>query len=219
MMAGGSAMVMSWARPFRRAAIVFAGLVAMGAQSSAAPATELIAARVLSVSDDGTTAIINRGRSEKIVPGSACVIRPNRGTDSADIEWDVVFAKGIIQDVAEDRSTVKITETRQPLQARDYCQVETSLPGSLFESDLGRLASLDVTVMDRTGTRPLYSLKELAADASPRAIEALTKRIFEEIRTPPADLIRETFGTEPVRTGRFAGKALAEVLPLATFED
>jgi hypothetical protein len=46
---------------------------------------------------NGSTAVINRGKSENVIPGSACIIRPNRGQNEADIWWDITFARGIVQ--------------------------------------------------------------------------------------------------------------------------
>ncbi|HSQ78985.1 MAG TPA: tetratricopeptide repeat protein, partial [Candidatus Bathyarchaeia archaeon] len=205
-------------RALRAAAVL--GLLGLALPLRAAESpTTFIAGRVLSIAADGKTLVVNRGRAEKVIPGSDVIVRPNRGVVSADIEWDLVYAKGVIDSVDEERSTVRLTEVREPLQVRDYCQIGSGLPESLFESDLGRIAFYDVLLVDRVKERPLFTLKELAADPSPKALEAITRRILDEIRSTPADVINAKYRLDVVRTGPFVGQPLRDAFAKATLKD
>ena len=113
---------------------------------AAEPARYTIAARVLSVAADKSTAVINRGKAEAVIPGSPVVIRPNRGNNEADIEWDIAFAKGVVQSVGKDTSVVKLTDVWQDIQARDYCAVDADIPAALRDSDLVRITLFDIAL-------------------------------------------------------------------------
>ena len=121
---------------------------------AAEPARYTIAARVLSVAADKSTAVINRGKAEAVIPGSPVVIRPNRGNNEADIEWDIAFAKGVVQSVGKDTSVVKLTDVWQDIQERDYCAVDADIPAALRDSDLVRITLYDIALSTRPVALP-----------------------------------------------------------------
>jgi hypothetical protein len=142
-------------------AVLVVGLVP---QFLAADATErrMIAARVVSVSSEQTTLVINRGQGENVILGSSCVIRPNRGQNEADIEWDIYFAKGVVQSVGPETSVVKLTVVGPTkVEPRDYCAVETDIPAKVAATDLGQIALNDIIFLDQARQSPLFILKDL----------------------------------------------------------
>jgi tetratricopeptide (TPR) repeat protein len=175
-----------------------------------------IGARVVSVASDRSTAVINRGQAENVIPGGACVIRPNRGKDEADIEWDIPFAKGIIQSVGNGSSVVKLTDVWQEIQPRDYCAVEANIPASLPELDLGRVALFDISFLALANRAPLFALADLLRDPSPKATDAIFEKLLAEIRATSASVIDEKFRTDKIKGGLFHGKTLGEVFQAAT---
>ncbi|MCJ7485327.1 MAG: tetratricopeptide repeat protein [Candidatus Aminicenantes bacterium] len=192
---------------------LYAGvLVAFGVclipQFLAAEATErrIIAARVVSVSPDQATVVINRGKGENVVPGSSCFIRPNRGKNEADIEWDVYFAKGVIQSVTAESSVVKLTVVGpEKVQPRDYCGVEADIPAAVAATDLGQIAINDIVFLDHERQSPLFLLRDLIKDSSPRALEAIYEKLLQEIRSTPAAVIAEKYLEDVIPEGRFSG--------------
>lgn len=180
------------------------------------PSKTTIGARVVSVAPDRSTAVINRGKAEKIIPGSPCVIRPNRGENEADIEWDIPYAKGVIQSVGNGSSVVKLTDVWQEIQSRDYCAVEAMIPPSLWESDLGRIALYDFTLLDFAGRAPFFTLADLLRDRSPRATEAIMAKLLGEIRATSPAVIEEKFRTDKIKGGLFNGQTITEAFQAAT---
>ena len=171
-----------------------------------------IATRVLSVSPDQSTLVINRGKGENVVPGSSCVIRPNRGQNEADIEWDVYLAKGVIQSVSEGSSVVKFTVVGPTkVEPRDYCAVEANIPPAVKTSDLGLIAFNDIVFLDQARQTPLYTLKDLIKDPSPKAVEAIYDKLLQEIRSTSAAVIAERFQGGPIQEGLFSGLTLEKV--------
>ena len=177
-----------------------------------------IAARVVSVAADKSTAVINRGKAEHIIPGSPVVIRPNRGTNEADIEWDIAFAKGVVQSVGKDTSVVKLTDVWQDIQARDYCAVDADIPVALRDSDLVRITLYDIALLDQARRAPLFTLADLLRDPSARATDAIIETLLKEIRTMNADVLAEKFRTDKVKGGLFAGMTLQEAFRATTRE-
>ena len=180
----------------------------------AADATErrAIAARVVSVSSEQTTLVINRGKGENVILGSSCVIRPNRGQNEADIEWDIYFAKGVVQSVGPETSVVKLTvvgPTR--VEPRDYCAVETDIPAKVAATDLGQIALNDIIFLDQARQSPLFILKDLVKDSSPKALDAIYDKLLREIRTTPAAVLAEKYQGGAIQEGRFSGLTLQDV--------
>ena len=200
-----------------RSALAVLSLIVLAPLSQAAEVSRTaIGARVVSVASDRSTAVINRGQGENIIPGSPCVIRPNRGKDEADIEWDIPFAKGVIQSVGNGSSVVKLTDVWQEIQPRDYCQVEANIPSALAESDLGRIVLYDITFLALAGKAPLFTLAELLRDATPQATDAILEKLLAEIRATRAAVLDEKFRTDKIKGGLFNGLTLGEVFQAAT---
>lgn len=171
-----------------------------------------IAARILSVSSDRSTVVVNRGKAENVVPGSLCVIRPNRGNDEADVGWDIYFAKGVVQSSDEDCSVVKLTVLGpENLRPRDYCEIQATIPETLLASDLALLARWDIALLDQARQAPFYTLKDLIKDSSQQALGAIIDRMFEEIRSTPRAVIDEKLRSGQILVGPFVGLTLHEV--------
>jgi tetratricopeptide (TPR) repeat protein len=173
-------------------------------------------ARVVSVAADKSTAVINKGKAEHIIPGSPVVIRPNRGDNEADIEWDIPFAKGVVQSVGKDTSVVKLTDVWQDIQARDYCEVDAEIPVAIQESDLGRIVLFDVTLTDYANRAPLFTLADLLRDLSSKATDAIITKLLGEIRTTNSAVFDEKFKTDRIKEGLYKGLTLREAFQAAT---
>jgi tetratricopeptide (TPR) repeat protein len=200
--------------PFGRTAVILALLTLLALPLAAGAAeTEkmIISARIVSVAPDASTAVINRGKAERIIPGSPVVIRPNRGEDEADISWDIPFAKGVVQSVGKDSSVVKLTDVWQDIQFRDYCAVEAAISLSFAESDLGRIALFDIVFLDQAKNAPLFTLAGLLGDSSPRATEAILDKLLAEIRGTAPTVLEERFRAERIKGGLFNGLTIQEV--------
>lgn len=207
-----------------RASRHFAALAVLIPLAAAVPlhaaevARYTIAARVVSIAADKSTAVINRGQAEAIIPGSPVFIRPNRGDNEADIEWDIAFAKGVVQSVGKDTSVVKLTDVWQDIQARDYCAVDADIPLALRDSDLVRITLYDITFLDFEGRAPLFTLAGLLRDHSARATEAIGEALLREIRETSPSAMAQMFTTEKIKGGLFAGMTLQEAFRAATRE-
>ncbi len=175
-----------------------------------------ISARVVSVAADASTLVINRGKAENIVPGSPVVVRPNRGENEADIEWDIAFAKGVVQSVGEGSSVVKLTDVWQEIQARDYCEVQANIPPSLWGSDLGQISLNDFTFLDLARRAPFFTLADLVKDPTPRAGDVILDRLLAEVRATSPATIDKKFKPDRIRGGLFDGLTLKEVFQAAT---
>jgi len=183
------------------AAAVLLTLSLSGFLFSADTAKTRISARVVSVAPDGSTAVINRGKGENVILGSACVIRPNRGKNEADIEWDITFAKGVVQAVNDGNSVVRLTEVREKIEPRDYCLVDAEIPPPLWESDLGRIALYDISLLGLNNFYPLFTLAELIKDPSPQAMDAILDELLADIHKAKAEYLFD----EAIKTGRMKG--------------
>jgi tetratricopeptide (TPR) repeat protein len=176
-----------------------------------------IAARIVSVAADGRTAVINKGKGENVIPGSACVIHPNRGKNEADIEWDITFAKGTIQAVNEKDSVVRLTDVREKVEPRDYCVVEAEIPPVLWETDLGRIALYDISILGLNNFYPLFTLADLIKDPSPEAMDAILEKLLADIRAAKVDYLGEgPIKTEKMKGGLFNGLGIEEVFQRTT---
>jgi tetratricopeptide (TPR) repeat protein len=172
----------------------------------------VIAARVVSVSSDQTSLVINRGKGENVVPGSSCFIRPNRGKNEADIEWDIYFAKGVVRSVAAESSVVKLTVVGpEKIQPGDYCGIEADIPAAVAATDLGQIAINDIVFLDQAAQTPLFTLKDLVKNSSPKALEAIYDKLLREIRSTPAAVLAEKYQAEAIREGRFSGLTLPDI--------
>ncbi len=191
-------------------------LAAVVTLQGAEAARYTFAARVVSVAADNSTAVINRGKAEHIIPGSPVVIHPNRGDNEADIEWDIPFAKGVVQSVGKDTSVVKLTDVWQDIQARDYCEVDADIPVAIRESDLGRIALFDVRLDDYADRAPLFTLADLLRDPSSKATDAVIAKLLGEIRATNAAVFDEKFKTDRIKDGLYKGLTLREAFQAAT---
>ena len=196
-------------------AALVVGLVPQFLPAAAAERTT-IAARVLSVSPDQSTLVINRGKGENVIPGSPCVIRPNRGENEADIGWDICFAKGVVQSVANGSSVVMLTVVYEDIQPRDYCAVDANIPAAVGDSDLGRIALLDIVLLDLAKQTPIYKLADLIRDPSPKAADAIYDRMLREILAASPSVIAERFLTDKIKGGLFGGRTMREAFPATT---
>ncbi len=177
-----------------------------------------IAARIVSVAADKSTAVINRGKAEAIIPGSPVVIRPNRGNNEADIEWDIPFAKGVVQSVGKDTSVVKLTDVWQDIQARDYCEVDADIPVAIRDADLCRIVLFDVTLTDYANRAPLFTLADFLRAFSSKAADAVITKLLGEIRTTNSAVFAEKFKTDRIKGGLYNGLTLREAFQAATRE-
>ncbi len=184
--------------------------------SSAELSKMTISARVLSVAPDQSTAVINRGKGENVIPGSVCIIRPNRGENQADIEWDIYFAKGVVQSVADGSSVIKLTALYEKIEPRDYCTVEANIPAGLADSDLGRIALYDIAFLDLARKSPLFTLADMIKDPSPKAADALYDKLLREILAIPPSAIDERFVKGRIKGGLFNGLTFQEVFRTTT---
>jgi CHAT domain-containing protein/Flp pilus assembly protein TadD len=204
-------------RQFAALAVLIAVAAAVPLHA-AEPARYTIGARVVSVAADKSTAVINRGKAEAIIPGSPVVIRPNRGDNEADIEWDIAFAKGVVHSVGKDTSVVKLTDVWQDIQARDYCAVDADIPVALRDTDLVRIALFDITFLDHARQAPLFTLAGLLRDPSARAFDTVIEALLREIRETSAEVMAANFKTDRIKGGLFAGLTLQEAFRATTRE-
>jgi tetratricopeptide (TPR) repeat protein len=178
-----------------------------------------IAARIVSVGSDGLTVVINRGKAENIIPGGTCVIHPNRGKNEADIEWDITFARGVVQAINDGNSVVRLTEVREKVEPRDYCVVDAEIPPSLWESDLGRIALYDICLKGLNNFYPLFTLAELIKDPSPQAMDAILGKLLADIHEAKIEyLVDEGIKTGKMKGGLFNGLGIEDVFQRTTRE-
>ncbi|MBP1661356.1 MAG: tetratricopeptide repeat protein, partial [Candidatus Aminicenantes bacterium] len=205
-----------WPRRRPQVGLALLTLLFLSPALAAAEAEKLtISARVVSVAPGGSTAVINRGQAERIIPGSPVVIRPNRGQGEADIAWDVPFAKGIVQSVGQGSATVKLTDVWQEIQPRDYCEVEAKIAPSLGDSDLGRIALFDISFLDQARQAPLFTLADLLKDSSAKATGAILDKLLAEIRGTAPAVMAERFLTDRIKGGPYNGLTITEVFRAA----
>jgi len=201
----------------RASALVAFGVVFLPLFQHAAELSKMtVGARVLSVAPDQSTAVIDRGKGENVIPGSACVIRPNRGKDEADIEWDICFAKGVVQSVADGSSVVKLTDIYEKIQPRDYCAVYANVPAAVAESDLGRIGLYDFVFLDLARKAPLFTFADLIRDLSPKAAGDILDKLLREIHAAPPTAIDERFRKDKIKGGLFNGMTFQEVFRATT---
>jgi tetratricopeptide (TPR) repeat protein len=219
MIAQGRAVNRFWSA-FRLAVLAASVFLLGGFLRPAETSKTTIDARVVSVAPDKSTLVINRGKNERVVQGSPCIIRANRGNNEADIEWDVTLAKGTVQSVGDSTSVVKLTDVWltiwENIQPRDYCSVEADIPLSLWDLDLGRIALQDFTFLDLARRAPIFTLADLVRDPSPKAADAILDRLLAEIHAVPAPIIAEKFPNEPIRGGQFNGLTYEEAFRRTT---
>ncbi|MBN2440116.1 MAG: tetratricopeptide repeat protein [Spirochaetales bacterium] len=172
---------------------------------------EEISARVLSVSDDGLEIIINRGTIDNIDPKTECIIRPNRGDGSAQIQWDIYFAKGKITEVDERSARILITDSKDTILPGDYCEVYGEVPAHLIKTDLGRIALFDIVFLDYSSGLPFFTLGDLILDPTQEQMDRITTQLIEEVHLWADEVDTWSKGVK-VQGGIFSGLSWGEAL-------
>jgi tetratricopeptide (TPR) repeat protein len=170
---------------------------------------ETLSARVLRVAEDGSTVTINRGKGDNIIPGSLCIIRPNRGENYAAIEWDLYFAKGRVETLRETETVVALTDVKDTVLEGDYCDVEADIPANLAGTDIGRIAIFDIRLLDYENDEPFFELRDLIEDPSQKKIDSIFEELVEEIRGH-AHVAEERAYEESIKGGLFDGMSWGE---------
>ncbi len=177
-----------------------------------------ISGRVIEVSADGKTVFINKGKRERLESGSQVVFRYNRGTDNAEVEWDIVLAKGTIASVDDYSSTVKLLLQNDKVRNFDYCEVETELPVALENEDLWRIAKYDIAILDRESGLPFFDLGDLASDPTEKNIRLIYSDLEAEIRSYADSDLEEVTDPEKIKGGAFNGMDVRTALRKTTGE-
>jgi CHAT domain-containing protein/Flp pilus assembly protein TadD len=160
-----------------------------------------IVGRILSISPDGATVTINRGKNDNLVLDSLCTIFPKRGGDfewnfklaakgmiasapaGGTIEWNFELATGKIIALMPDSATIALISTRDTVLMGDYCTLYADIPPFICDTPLGVIALSDIVFFGEEQPDPLFELEDLIAHPTKEAINAIMARLLFEIKT------------------------------------
>jgi CHAT domain-containing protein/tetratricopeptide (TPR) repeat protein len=201
-----------------RAALLSLSLIAAAPRLLAAQGTDAVElpGRVMTVSRDGKTVTVSRGADVKVIPGSRCVIRPDRAADTSEVQWDIAIAEGRVTEVHADSAVVEITLQRDPVRDGDYCALSTSLPKALTDTDMGRIAWYGANILDQIDAQPLFSLEELVRGPLPDVEAGIIQRLLAKIHDGAS--MQDAGMDARITVGQFAGMTVREAARAATPE-
>lgn len=136
-----------------------------------------IVGHVITVESGGDAVVVNRGSAVNVMPDSICTVGADHGTQQTPTRG----VPGTVMDVFADSMRVALISPADTIMIGDLCELCASLPAAVADSDIGRIAMLDITFIDFYEEKPLCTLAELMLRPQTDEFDAIAQRFLNEL--------------------------------------